>query len=263
MTTAGQFHHIVLDVSNLERSVDFYGNGLCLEPVPTNVVPSEGPAPTAVFKTDNGQYVVLVESETVKPDGPRCHTNFMLAPEHYPEVFERLKARNCLVKDHMVEQGRRSVGVLTTYLDDPDDRRLQITSYTEEAFLLPAAGRGKVVAGRVDDFPVGSVTHIKEGKFFLVRLADGVLALNQVCTHQQCNVTYQQEHYSFWCPCHNRKFTRTGDQVAIKKDVPPLHKYAVEFVDGQIIVDTDTTLPRMQDDVDKMIPIPPGVATAR
>jgi len=244
MSTLGHFHHVVFDVSDLERSRRFYRDVLGLEAVPDELWPAEGSASRAVFKTDIGQYVVLVPAAEVQPDGPGGHTNFMLAPEHYPVVYERLEREGCLVADHLAEQGRRSIGVLSTYFDDPDGRRLQITAYTEEAFELPAARRGKVVAGRLDEIPVGSVIHNQDGKFFLVRLQDQILALNQVCTHQQCNVTYQPEHYRFWCPCHNRKFTRTGEQIAITPDVPPLQVYSVEVQDGQIVVDTDLSIAR-------------------
>jgi catechol 2,3-dioxygenase-like lactoylglutathione lyase family enzyme/nitrite reductase/ring-hydroxylating ferredoxin subunit len=251
----GHFHHIVFDVSDLDRSKHFYEEVIGLDPVPETQFPLEPGAPSAAFRTAADQYVVLVQSETVQPDGPAGHTNFMLDPNDYPAVFERLKREECLVHDHLADQGRRSVGVLSTYFDDPDGRRLQITAYTDEAFQLPAAEKGKIVVGRVEDFPVGSVTHNKEGKFFLVRLEGGVVALNQVCTHQQCPITYQPEHYRFWCTCHNRKFTRLGEQIAVHRDVPPLHRYDLEIVDGQIVVDTDRTIPRGLDEVDHLVPI--------
>lgn len=252
-STVDHFHHVVFDVSQLDRSRHFYGEVLGLDPVPPEAWPDEG-ADVAVFRTRAGQYVVLVESVQVQPDGPAGHTNFMLYPDDYPAVFERLKAAGALVRDHMAEQGRRSLGVLTTYLDDPDGRRLQITAYTDEAFQLPAANRGKIVAGRLEDFAVPSVTHHGEGKFFLVRLPDGMLALNQVCTHQQCNVQYQVEHYRFWCPCHNRRFTRTGKQIAIEPDVHPLQAYPVEIMDGQVVVDTDRSMARSAAEADRMVP---------
>lgn len=255
MSTLGHFHHVVFDVLDLERSRRFYGEVLGLEAVPNECWPSER-APSAAFKTANEQYVVLVEALEVQPDGPAGHTNFMLSPEDYPAVYERLAREECLVPDHMVEQGRRSIGVLTTYFDDPDGRRLQITAYTDEAFQLPAAGRGKIAAGRLEDVAVGSVLHNPEGKFFLVRLREGVLALNQVCTHQHCHITYQPEHYRFWCPCHNRKFTRTGTQIAIEPDVPPLQVYPIELIDGQIVVDTDASIARRPEDADQMVPTP-------
>ncbi|MBM2811297.1 MAG: hypothetical protein HW416_2056, partial [Chloroflexi bacterium] len=232
----------------------FYGEVLGLDPVPAEEWAAEG-ADQAAFKTLYGQYVVLVQAPSVQPDGLDGHPNFMLASDDYPAVFERLKNSGCLIPDHTAEQGRRWIGLLTTYLDDPDGRRLRITAYRTDVFQVPAAKRGRLVAGRVEDFAVGSVTHNAEGQFFLVRLDDGVLALNQVCTHEQCDLLYQAEHLRFWCPCHNRRFTRTGKQIAIEADVPPLHAYALEVVDGQIVVDTDRSLPRRPEDADQLAPV--------
>ena len=76
----GHVHHIVLDVSDLERSLPFYRDVLGLDPVPAELWPAEGNAPRAVLKTDIGQYVVLAEAEQVKPDGPAQHTNFIVSP---------------------------------------------------------------------------------------------------------------------------------------------------------------------------------------
>lgn len=257
MAREGQFHHIVLEVSDLERSKEFYENALQLDALGSNVWPEA--APNAFFRTSGGQYVVLVQTAEVKPDGPGVHTNFALAPEDYTVVFDRLSGRECLVIDHRAEE--RSVGEVSQYFDDPDGHRLQITAYSATAFEVPPARAGKVVAGRVEDFPIGSVTYVKQGKFFLVRLQDGMLALSEVCTHQQCNVLYEKEHYRFWCPCHNRKFTRHGAQFPRPfVDVPPLHTYAIEFLDGQVVVDTDTSIPRYEEDAERIVPVPVAVA---
>ena len=120
----------------------------------------------------------------------------------------------------------------------------------------PSARVGKVAAGSIESFPVGSVTHNEQGKFFLVRTRDGFLALSEICTHRQGHIVYEPEHYRFYCPCHYRKFTRTGEQIAIEKDTAPLHMYAIEFVDGQVVVDTDLSIPRMPASVDRMVAVP-------
>jgi catechol 2,3-dioxygenase-like lactoylglutathione lyase family enzyme/nitrite reductase/ring-hydroxylating ferredoxin subunit len=250
----GHFHHIVLDVSDLERSLAFYRDVLGLDSAPAELWPQEG-APQAVLQTGAGQYVVLVEAAEVKPDGPAQHTNFIIPSEAYDATAERLRAAGALVADHLVEQGRRPVGEISTYLNDPDGRRLQLTAYADETFMLPASKKGKVVAGRIEDFPVGSVQPNAEGKFFLVHLPAGMFALNQVCTHQHCLVAYQSEHYRFWCPCHNRKFTREGEQIAVHPDVPPLHTYAVQVEDGQVIVDTDTSIARKPGEPPTMVAV--------
>lgn len=254
MPKLGHFHHVMLEVSDLDRSETFYGDTLALEPVGRDLWPD---GHNSAFKTAEDQYVVLVEVPEVKKAGPGVHTNFLLSPEDYPTVYDRLKALNALVIDHRDEQ--RSVGEVSTYLNDPDGHRLQITAYSEEAFKVPSAGAGKISVGRVEDFPVGSVTHIKEGKFFLVRTDDGVLALNEICTHMRCIVAYQPEHYRFYCGCHYNRFSRKGEHLGHIAGTPPLHSYPIEFLDGQIVVDTDHSTFRTPADADRMVPIPSGV----
>lgn len=251
----GHFHHVVLEVSDLDRSEQFYRDTLELAPAGRGLWPD--PYPNAAFRTGRGQYVVLVQVPEPKPDGPGVHTNFLLAPERYHVIYDRLKEQERLVVDHRAEQ--RSVGEVSTYFNDPDGRRLQMTAFSPEAFTIPAAGRGKIVAGRLDDFPMGSVTYNADGQFYLVHLQDGILAISEVCTHRQCKVTYQSEHYRFYCPCHYRKYTRAGVQIAVKQDTPPLHTYPIAFVDGQIVVDTDTSVARTEDEADRLVPLPAGV----
>jgi Rieske Fe-S protein len=90
-----------------------------------------------------------------------------------------------------------------------------------------------------------------------------VLALNQTCTHRQCTISYQPAHYRFYCGCHDNRFTRTGAHLGHSEGVPPLHQYRIEFVDGQIVVDTDTSLPRTPEEAGRLVPIPGGVEAGR
>jgi len=251
MPNVGHFHHLVMEVSDLDRSARFCEEIIGLEPVGRDLWPEDGS--NVAFRTAEGQYFVLVEVPDFKPT-LGVHTNFMLSTSDYEVVYERLKSVGALVIDHRAEQ--RSVGEVSTYFSDPDGQRLQITAFEPEAFHVPAAKRGKIVAGRLEDFPIGSVAHNREGKFFVVHLAEGILALNDVCTHQQCTVAYQPEHYRFYCACHYNRFTRTGEHIAPIPGTPPLHRYALELVDGRIVVDTDTTIPRTPAEAAEMVPMP-------
>jgi len=248
--TKRHWFKMLLEVSDIDRSELFYRDDLGLKPVGRNLWPAD-PTPNATFQTADGGYVVLVQVPTVKPDGPAQHRNFMLPFEDYERVFERIQERGWIRPNYRTEMGVRSVGEVTCSLFDPDRHRLQLTAW-REAYEVPASNRGKVVAGRVEDFEVGSVTFNQQGRFYLLRTDEGFLALNQVCTHLQCNVTYQPEHYQYYCYCHNRRFTRTGRQMAVRVDVPPLHKYAVEIVDGQVVVDTDRSIPRTEQEADQV-----------
>lgn len=251
------FFKLMLEVSDLERSERFYGDDLGLEPAGRDLWPDDGPSST--FRTADGAYVELVQVENVRPDGPAQHRNFMLPEEDYHGVFQRLKERGWLRPNYRTEMGMRSIGEVTCSLYDPDRHRLQLTAW-HKPHVVPPSKRGKVVAGRISDFAVGSVTYIPDGRFYLVRLADGVLALNEVCTHLHGILSYQAEHYQFYCHCHNRRFTRTGKQLAIKTDVAPLYSYPTEFVDGRIVVDTDVAIARIDDEADRLVPVPDATA---
>jgi len=248
--TKRHWFKMLLEVSDIDQSERFYRDDLGLKPVGRDLWPDD-PTPNTTFQTADEGYVVLVQVPRVKPDGPAQHRNFMLPLEDYNRVFERVKERGWLRPNYRTEMGVRSVGEVTCSLFDPDRHRLQLTAW-RDPYEVPASNRGKVVAGRIDEFEVGAVTFNQQGRFYLVRTAEGFLALNQVCTHLQCNVTYQPEHYQFYCYCHNRRFNRTGRQLAVHVDVDPLHKYAVELVDGQVVVDTDRSIRRSEQEADEI-----------
>lgn len=109
-------------------------------------------------------------------------------------------------------------------------------------FLQPRALDGEfggvVTAGLVDSFDLGSVTEFPDGRFFLIRAADGgFLALHNRCTHLGCAVTWQPENDGFFCPCHASNFSGTGEV----KNAPasrPLDSLAITIDQGQVRVDT-------------------------
>ncbi len=71
-----------------------------------------------------------------------------------------------------------------------------------------------VVAGPVDRFEPDSVTAFPQGRFYLVRLADGgFLAVSRECTHLGCTVPWIDDEHRFVCPCHASAFDIRGDVV--------------------------------------------------
>ena len=103
--------------------------------------------------------------------------------------------------------------------------------------LTPGEGRGQFTLGPLEQFPVGSVTHVRQGRFLLVRQPTGVLALSDECTHQKCTVDYLPERHVIFCPCHGAQFSVTGAVLA--GPAPrPLDRFATTMQDGQVIVDT-------------------------
>ena len=120
MSKAGQFHHVVLQVAALDRAEQFFGETLELEPMGRGLWPEDGP--NSAFLTDTGQYLVIVQVGQMDPEGPGVHTNFMVPPERYQPLYDRLKGLGFIVVDHRAEQ--RSVGELSTYFSDPDGHHL-------------------------------------------------------------------------------------------------------------------------------------------
>lgn len=115
-------------------------------------------------------------------------------------------------------------------------------------FLRPGSRRmvrqpvGKVlVAGPVERFEPGTVTAFREGKFYLVCLADGgFLALHRQCTHLGCTVPWIAEQERFACPCHASVFDVRGE--VLSPPAPrPLDLFPVRIENG--IVKVDTTVP--------------------
>lgn len=94
-----------------------------------------------------------------------------------------------------------------------------------------------ITAGRVMDFPLGSVTEFTEARFFLLRTeTGGFLALYNRCPHLGCTVTWHLEAQTFLCPCHAARFNRYGDYEA--PPVPrPLDLFDVQIEDDVVNVD--------------------------
>lgn len=96
---------------------------------------------------------------------------------------------------------------------------------------------GLVYAGKVDEFPVGSVNRVLAGRFYLVRTEQGFLALWQKCTHLGCSVPWVEEEGKFHCPCHGSLFNSVGEVIG--GPAPrPMDTFPVIIKDGEVWVDT-------------------------
>jgi cytochrome b6-f complex iron-sulfur subunit len=116
------------------------------------------------------------------------------------------------------------------------------------AYLQPRLAEGEfgsvIVAGKVDDFPLNTVTHIPNGRFYIVRIGDGgFLAVYHRCTHLGCTVPWDSTAQKFICPCHNSQF----DQQGVVENPPaprPLDLFALTIEDGELKVDTGNIIQR-------------------
>ncbi len=106
-----------------------------------------------------------------------------------------------------------------------------------------AFGR-EIVAGALEEFEPGTVSHVQKGRFYISRLEDGgVLALWQRCTHLGCTVPWREEAGEFNCPCHSSLFDRRGEVLG--GPAPrPLDIFPVSLRDGKLVVDTARPLVR-------------------
>jgi cytochrome b6-f complex iron-sulfur subunit len=110
---------------------------------------------------------------------------------------------------------------------------------------------GVISAGFADDFEVGSVTENTLGRFFLVRLEDGFIAMSKKCTHLGCAVPWVEEEHQFHCPCHGSIYNLEGEV----QDGPaprPLDLFPIEIVEGEIMVDTGSATKRDEFDMSQL-----------
>ena len=125
------------------------------------------------------------------------------------------------------------------------------------AYMQPRLAEGEfgglITVGAVDEFPNGSVTHVANGRFYLVRLEDsGFLAVYQRCTHLGCSVPWDQAAQRFICPCHSSQFNMAG-QVENPPAPRPLDLFPVAIEDGMLKVNTSQPLTRQQFDPAQVI----------
>ncbi len=122
-------------------------------------------------------------------------------------------------------------------------------SFVGFKFLSPRATDGEFGGefnlGAYENYPLGSVTPIEVGRFYLVRLEDGgILAIYRRCTHLGCAVPFDQATGKFTCPCHGSVFTNEGD--VLNQPAPrPLDIFALSInEEGDIVVDTSSPIQR-------------------
>lgn len=101
-------------------------------------------------------------------------------------------------------------------------------------------GFGAIVrAGSLDDYPVGSITRVRSGRFYISRLSeDELIALYWKCPHLGCTVPWEPLENLFVCPCHGSKYTATGQNVAGPAPRPMDYMTVYVEEDGTVLVDT-------------------------
>jgi cytochrome b6-f complex iron-sulfur subunit len=113
--------------------------------------------------------------------------------------------------------------------------------------------------GKVLTVPASSVPAAGDptpGKFWLVHLDDGLLAIYWKCTHLGCTVPWNQSEDRFHCPCHGSIFFENG----IKESGPapkPLQIFPISVSSsGDLQVDTGKPTDRGGYDPSQAVPYP-------
>jgi cytochrome b6-f complex iron-sulfur subunit len=116
---------------------------------------------------------------------------------------------------------------------------------------LSPFGSAITVPGSVADYPEGSVTVVREGKFYLSHVPEGLLALYWKCAHLGCTVPYKEnEEFEgnqgiFRCPCHGSIYLRNGQNVA--GPAPrPLDTMEILLEGNKIVVNTKKITKRVR-----------------
>ena len=127
------------------------------------------------------------------------------------------------------------------------------------AFLSPKKhipiGSKIALPGTIADYPLNSVTMVREGKFYLSHVPEGLLALYWKCKHLGCTVPWKpDEEFAgsspagvFHCPCHESIYLRNGVNVAGPAP-EPLDYMDITIVGDKITVDTTKINKRLRFD---------------
>jgi Rieske Fe-S protein len=95
--------------------------------------------------------------------------------------------------------------------------------------------------GPLDDLPAASEPPLNhaEGRFYLVRTGEGLLALHKVCTHLDCLLGWDEQNHRYLCPCHGSQFAADG-QVLSGPAERSLSRFVVRLTadDGTVVAET-------------------------
>ncbi len=258
MVLDGAFSHLVVEVSDLDRSEAFYRDVIGLDVIGRNLVAEN--RPTSLLAMNTRQRVLLVEVGKVPPypaSGGSIHHAWLLTPEQFARARDRLEAAG-FETGIDPRQSFRAVGEYNMDIFDPDGNRFQIQAFGDEGSEVLRSGEGRVVMGHMDEFAPGSVTHYRKGRFFLVHDDAGFLAISAWCTHKNGITIWQKESFHFYCPFHGAKFDRTGCYHGHMR-CTPMRLHPVEIDDiGTIAVDTDRFFARPSFDPAQAVPARPG-----
>jgi catechol 2,3-dioxygenase-like lactoylglutathione lyase family enzyme len=251
------FSHLVLEVSDLDKSEAWYRDVAGLDVVGRGLLAEE--RPHSVLKMNTGQLLVLLQVENPIPrrhNSNSIHHAFWLTMDEFRSAQRRLSAVGIDISDERA--AFRAKGEYSMDAWDPDDHHWQIQTEGPEAQELIKPGVGEVECGPVEKFEVNSVTSFGAGNFFLIRNEKGFLALSRWCRHRNGILVHQKEHWRFFCTFHGATYNYNGDHTGHMRSIPALRMNPVRIADGMVYVDTETVIERDPEEPPRFVPVPNG-----
>lgn len=100
-------------------------------------------------------------------------------------------------------------------------------------FGAPVPVPAKLSEIKVGDKPI----MVRDGKFYLTRTEDGLMALYWKCVHLGCTVPWNDGAKKFLCPCHGSVYDLNGQNIA--GPAPrPMDQMEIKVNGEEIIVNT-------------------------
>jgi len=248
------FSHLVLEVADLDRAEAWYRDVLGLDPVGRGILAE--PLPHAALRLNTGQLIVLVQVEKPEPrreNTSSIHHAFLLTMEQYRAAQERFKAAGYDISDTREQFRARGEHSMDIY--DPDDHRWQVQAYSDAAHEVIPPAQPRYDCGPADRYAVPSVTTHGEGNFFLIRERRGFRAVSRWCMHMNGKLTYQPEHYRFFCNFHGATYDESGCHIGHLPNIRPLRQHPVTLdADGHVWVEAGTAVERGEDEPTLLTP---------